>query len=277
MAALADDPFDTVRAQVTSTLSNAERHHAKWGEARRRKPVRHDECKLLLSELNRMLDSLDADLTDLDAVVCLIERDRPRFPQLDDAEVNSRRAFVRSSIRAMQSIREDLSTHVPSKAALGGKHGATPEREGLLAAPSASPARTTNVAGSSVSGRMPHQDREMPPISEDDVRGSGNGAFFGQHTSLQQTQLEQQDEVLDVLHGAVGRLKNLGNEMNDELSVHARMLGDIENQVDNASNAMASLKSKMKEMASSKDRGKFCAIIVLSCVLFGLTFLVVYT
>ena len=41
---LADDPFNQVRTQVVSMLKTAERQHTKWGEARRRKPVRHDEC-----------------------------------------------------------------------------------------------------------------------------------------------------------------------------------------------------------------------------------------
>ena len=41
---LQEDPFFAVRGQVTKTLQTAERQHAKWGEERRRKPVRHDEC-----------------------------------------------------------------------------------------------------------------------------------------------------------------------------------------------------------------------------------------
>ena len=37
------DPFDTVRAQVAKALEQAEQKQLKWGEARRRKPIRHDE------------------------------------------------------------------------------------------------------------------------------------------------------------------------------------------------------------------------------------------
>lgn len=47
--------------------------------------------------------------------------------------------------------------------------------------------------------------------------------------------------------------------------------------MDGAADAMHTLKAKMKEMAKSKDRGKFCAICVLSIALFGLTSLVLYT
>ena len=46
---LQDDPFNQVRSQVVSTLATAERQHTKWGEARRRKPVRHDECVQIIA------------------------------------------------------------------------------------------------------------------------------------------------------------------------------------------------------------------------------------
>lgn len=49
------DPFDIVRTQVIKTLATVERQHTKWSEARRRKPVRHDECKLLLTEVSGTL------------------------------------------------------------------------------------------------------------------------------------------------------------------------------------------------------------------------------
>ena len=65
--------------------------------------------------------------------------------------------------------------------------------------------------------------------------------------------------------------------MNDELTTQRHMLTQLEEQVEGASDAMASLKAKMKAMAGSKDRGKFCAICILSIALFGLTCLVLYT
>ena len=39
---------------------------------------------------------------------------------------------------------------------------------------------------------------------------------------------------------------------------------------------MHTLKAKMKEMAKSKDRGKYCAILWLSLLLFLLIMLVMY-
>ena len=94
---------------------------------------------------------------------------------------------------------------------------------------------------------------------------------------MQMAAHEEQEVVLDGLSQAVGRIKSIGLEMNDEIKSQKYMLDDLEAQVDHASDAMTTLKAKMKAMSKSKDRGKFCAICVLSMMLFGLTSLVLYT
>jgi len=88
-------------------------------------------------------------------------------------------------------------------------------------------------------------------------------------------QVQQQEETLDVLHESVGRLKNLGVEMSNEISTQKRMLSDLEAQVDVAADAMSSLKAKMQAMAKHKDRGKFCIILVLTIVLILLMYAVI--
>eukprot|EP00966_Prymnesium_polylepis_P201313 4664758-Prymnesium_polylepis.1 len=177
---------------------------------------------------------------------------------------------------------------------------------------------------------------------------------------MQQVQLEQQDELLDGLSSVVGRLKDQGNQMNQEVRAAERrgprsragegrtpsvagaerggtgadgsgamgeqrgggssggvdgsgcslgegaargpardrgghrrtrsvwcsplcqsacvaacaqleaqktMLSTLEEQVEGAGAMMGRLKGKMAEMAKSSDRGKFCAILVLSVIL----------
>ena len=62
--------------------------------------------------------------------------------------------------------------------------------------------------------------------------------------------------------------------MNDEISTQNRMIAELGTQVDAAADAMNSLKGKMKAMATSKDRGKYCMILALSALLILLTMLV---
>ena len=273
----AEDPFDTVRSQVASLLARAEAQQTKWGEARRRKPVRHDECKLLLAELLSSVEAIEADLGDLEEVLAVVEADRSRFPHLDDAEVTSRQHFVRSSRRSLLSIREELATHAPKSCARAtgaassssSKRAAAPyEKQGLLAGDAGGGA---SGGASSRSHARGAADVEMAPVHDP------NAAYVESGLALQQAQLKLQEDTLDDLSVAVRRIKSLGSEMNEELRAQKTMLDNLEGGIQTASEAMSSLKGKMKEMAKSKDRGKFCAILVLSAILFGLLFLVLYT
>ena len=92
---------------------------------------------------------------------------------------------------------------------------------------------------------------------------------------LQQQVLRQQDESLDSLQSAVGRLKQMGQTIGDELETQNHMLDGMEGQVDAAANAMSTLKAKMKQLANNKEGGKLCAIAALSATLFVLMYLVV--
>ena len=100
---------------------------------------------------------------------------------------------------------------------------------------------------------------------------AANDEAVSQFGAQQQLQLEAQDEVLDDLHGAVQRVKSMAGQMNEELAQQNRMIGSLEEQMDHVSSTMGSLKRKMTEMAKSKDRGKYCAIMVLSIILMLLT------
>ena len=291
MGSLGEDPFDTVRAQVSKTLSSAERQHTKWGEARRRKPIRHDECKLLLTELLSSLEAVEADLGDLEEVLAVVNASRSRFPHLDDAEVASRQNFVRSSQRIALSIREDLATHAPKSARVtgSGSRGRGEERQGLLSSADGSttpPSSRGSGMGGCVgsgssscgggSGSAPACARAARD-SELNAVADHNAGLMEMGQAQQQAQLHMQEETLEQLGSAVRRIKDMGMEMNEELSTQKRMLNELESATDAASEAMRSMKDKMKKMASSKDRGKFCAIIILTAALWGLTCLVLYT
>lgn len=246
MQPAADDPFDVVRAQVARALALAERSHQKWSEVRRRKPVRTQEVAAAHVSLVSALEEVEGDLGELEQCVALVERERARFAALDDAEVASRRTFVNSSRRACDSIRADLEQNGPKLKGAERGRGAQPgERVGLLAAAEGPPASSSRAA----------------------ARAAADAALFDQHDQLQQSQVAQQEETLEELGSAVGRLKNLGNVMNEEIQSQNRMIVDLEAQVDNAAGAMSALKGRMREMAQSKDRGKFCAIGVLSVLL----------
>lgn len=216
----------------------------------------------------------------------VIEGNRTRFPHLDDAEVASRKTFVLTSRRKTLSMREDLSTHAPKSGRSPSKRAGREERQGLLANEGGGGGGTPAGGGSAAAaspasaGSGGGGTREMAAARDDAAAAAqhgSNASYLDSGLQMQSQQMEEQEEVLGSLSQAVGRIKSIGLEMNDELSTQRRMLDDLEGQVDHASDAMSTLKAKMKVMSQSKDRGKYCAICVLSVLLFGLTSLVLST
>ena len=66
----------------------------------------------------------------------------------------------------------------------------------------------------------------------------------------------------------------MGRTINTELRQQGAMLDDLDHEVDEAGAQMGGAMATMQKMLKSSDRGKFCAILVLTAVLIVLTMLV---
>ena len=206
---------------------------------------------------------MEQDLDDLTGTIAAVAANPARF-KISDAEIERRRTFVRSSRQVVASSKAELewgggSGGVQSPpAASGGARGArSAEREGLLGV----------LAEREAQGRRRRRAAARAAAATD--------AALAQHGQQQQQVLRQQDESLDSLQSAVGRLKQMGQTIGDELETQNHMLDGMEGQVDAAANAMSTLKAKMKQLANNKEGGKLCAIAALSATLFVLMYLVV--
>ena len=62
--------------------------------------------------------------------------------------------------------------------------------------------------------------------------------------------------------------------MNEELKAQGRAFDEFTAEVDAVRDRMHAAVAVMNKMMKNKDRGKFCAIIVLTLILFLLIFLV---
>ena len=86
--------------------------------------------------------------------------------------------------------------------------------------------------------------------------------------------MRAQDEALEGLSSIVGRLKQQGEMMNEELVSQGNLLESLSSQVESAAASMQSLKGKMAKLVASKDGKHLCAISVLTIVLFLLIYAV---
>ncbi|CCI49174.1 hypothetical protein ABG067_001492 [Albugo candida] len=111
--------------------------------------------------------------------------------------------------------------------------------------------------------------------NEPDDYGEDHAA---QEKKLQQLERQKQDESLDELHSAVKRLGDVSISISTELESQNAMLDDLNEETDNASDALQQVTKKTKELiAQSGGVKNFIVIIVLTLVLVLLTYLVIMT
>ena len=130
---MAEDPWHEVKNEIGSTLAEVERFHA---AARGLSgPAAHP----YLEKLESCLTAADLDLKDLEETISIVETQRARFP-IADSELESRRAFVRSTAASILASRREVASlrgaagasSSAASIAPAHEHGPQSESEGLL-------------------------------------------------------------------------------------------------------------------------------------------------
>lgn len=104
----------------------------------------------------------------------------------------------------------------------------------------------------------------------DKEAAADNSRFINDETQKQQMMFAEQDSQLDVISSTVGRLKEIGHEINSELKVQDKLIDDISEQTDSAAGQMRNSMKALTKLAKDSDNGKLCVIFVLTLILIGL-------
>ena len=248
------DPWYDVKAEITQSLGEIDRLLAGGSAPGMR------------SKIDSLLDSVELDLADLKETITIVETQRERF-HISDEELASRREFIRTTTSKISTARDG---------GLGGDGGSALAGGGAAAASSSSAAEPRELeAVNEREGLLGGPAKSKPGKSlRQQAAEAANEDAFAQHGQQMQLQIQEQDDVLDDLHGAVRRLKSMGGQMNEEIAQQNRMISSLDEQIENVAGTMGTLKRKMAEMAQDKDRGKYCAILFLSMLLIFLTMLI---
>lgn len=92
-----------------------------------------------------------------------------------------------------------------------------------------------------------------------------------------QQQIQRQDEGLEMLSQSAQRLGKMSLTIHEELDYHNRMLDDMENDLDKATDNLDLVTRKTKELVNrAGGRKNFCLILALSGVAIVLFWLVLY-
>ncbi|KAK0065999.1 syntaxin-6 [Biomphalaria pfeifferi] len=102
----------------------------------------------------------------------------------------------------------------------------------------------------------------------DEEMEQANQRFINDTQQQQKLLIRSQDDQLDMIGSSVGVLKNMSQQIGNELEDQNLMLDEFHHEMDNTENKMDQTMKKMaKVLHMSNDRRQWCAIGVLSLVL----------
>lgn len=242
-----NDPFYVVQQELKSNVSAINAKTARFEELLNTvDTATSTEFRDLRKALGREVRGADSRLKDLKLTVDYVERDRATFQHIDDAELESRRAFIASTRDALAAVK-------------------------------------ASVNGDKTRRKMEADERkQFAAQSDGDTLGATsatsleNTRFVRDQKTKQQMMLREQDDNLEELDGAVDRVHHMAVEIQGELKDQSKMLDDLETDLDATSERMQFVMGKLQKLLKTKDSCQIWTIVILTLVLVGLVALVIY-
>jgi len=247
MAASAQDPFYVVKDELATKvqhiqgrLQNFRRLLASTNTAT---DTEFKECR---KTLGRELKSAEKQLRDLNLTVELVQRDRQQFAHIDDYELEKRSSYVAETRRTLSDVRAFYSGDEVKQKMLAD------ERKEIEKRPASN----------------------LGAMSSDDME---NTHFIHDQQAQQRMIMNQQDEDLEELGFAVDRVQDMAVGINSELKTQNRMLNDLDQDLDEATEKMNFVMGKLAKLLKTKDTCQIWTILALTLILIILIFLLIYT
>lgn len=237
-----EDPFFVVRDEVQKALQSATSLYDRWSELiNNPKSVSKEEYDWTTNELRNSLRSIDWDLEDLEETIDIVEKNLKKF-KIDESELEDRRSFIRRTRVSVKSMKDNLS----SKQTKGKDE--TNVRQALL---SNGPNRPHD--------KYTRLDQEME---------RSNQRYIEDTSQQQQLIMRTQDDNMDLISKSVGSLKNMSQQIGNELEEQNVMLDEFHTEMDHTESRMdVTMKKLAKVMHMSNDKRQWCGIFVLIGIL----------
>lgn len=205
------------------------------------------EVKEMKKQLKRHIKHAESTLKDLETTIRLVERQRQKFSNINDAELYERQSFVSSSQTRISSAKQSMnSEEFKDKIA---------DDERRLA--------VRRAGGGQNNSNQTEREKE-------------NTAFLVDQSTQSQLMLRQQDETLDDLDDAVVRVSNMADGIHEELQNQNKMLDDLDDDLHNLEEQLGFVMGKLGKFLKTKNKCQLGTILLLCLIVIVLFFLVIY-
>jgi len=246
MLSATSDPYYVAKEEVDTTIKKVKTMHEEWQKLLQSENTANSrKFQELHAELVGELRQLEFDLQDVTATNELVEKNRAKF-HLDDAEITSRKEFVKTSRTAVKSISDSLT----SQQALAKMEA---DKKQVLA---------------SRQGNNRNDDRQAKVSRE-------NESFLDNQRQEQSQILAQQDGQLAELSKSVQRLGDVSRTINVELKEQQQMLEELDEDIEKETEKLNFVMKRVGRLLKTSDNKQLCLIIGLFILAIVLLFLVI--
>ncbi|RUS71666.1 hypothetical protein EGW08_020572 [Elysia chlorotica] len=233
-----EDPFFVVKEEVQKAIVVVKNLFSKWRELQESGGMAsQEELEYTTNELRNSLRSIEWDLEDLEETVGIVEKN-PRKFKISDYELEERRNFVERTKASVRDMKGQIST------------------------PNSRQRHTGDMAMNGP-GRPQDKYRRL-----DEEMEQANHRYIDDTQQQQKLLIRSQDEQLDMIGSSVGVLKNMSQQIGNELEDQNLLLDDFHHEMDSTESKMdITMKKMAKVMHMSNDRRQWCVIVVLLVLL----------
>lgn len=248
---MTEDPFFSFRDRVRIEVENVQKKHKKVMKLMQTVDTSSSvEFKDSRRDLTKMVRSVDKDIKELSIAVETIEKNRLKYPHVKDADLTGRRNAVASMASEIDGIKKSMESGDVRRKLDDDSRGIT-------------------IKKGDTSADLEAQNA-MKQISKE------NNKFIKNQKQETMLMINQQDDQLESLGGAVDRLGDIGRNVNQELKEQDKMLDALDKDMDDASNRMAQVQEVLGKLLKTKDGCQIWSIVILVVVLLILVACVIW-
>jgi syntaxin 6 len=185
-------------------------------------------------------------LKDVNMTVQVVESDREKFSHIDDTDLYERTSLVRTSIDRLSRAKQDINSEAIKAKLLADER-----------------AKAVRRAGATSLGARNDTERE-------------NTNFIVDSQARTSLLMQEQDETLDELAGAVTRVGSMAEGIHEELGQQNKMLTEMDEDLTNVEEELGLVMGKLAKFLKTKDSWQLGTIVSLFVTMIVLLMLVLY-